>query len=73
MTKVIYKVRMLDTLGKEIAEFGFYEDVLDAERRRAEVAAMIVMPGILDILKLELQLARSTNEKPHHEDFYDFK
>jgi hypothetical protein len=73
MTKVIYKVRMLDALGKEVAEFGYYEDSFDAERRRAEVASMVVMPGILDILKIELQLAKSDNEEHQQEDFYEFK
>jgi hypothetical protein len=75
MTKVIYKVRMLDMVGKEVAEFGFYEDSLDAERRRAEVASMTMMPGILDITSVELTLAKV---KPVHEerskkDYYDFK
>jgi len=45
----IYKVRFLDELGKEIAEFGFYEDLGDAERRRAEVASRISQRGSLEI------------------------
>ena len=45
----IYKVRFLDTTGKEVAEFGFYEVLPDAERRRAEVASHISQPGTLEI------------------------
>jgi hypothetical protein len=76
MTKVIYKVRMLDFLGKEIAEFGFYEDNLDADRRRAEVASMTMMSGgTLDIIKIELQLATNLRlqEEENIQNYYNFK
>jgi len=45
----IYKVRFLDELGKEVAEFGFYEDLGDAERRRGEVAKKVRQRGVIDI------------------------
>ena len=45
----IYKVRFLDVLGKEIAEFGFYESPDDARRRGVEVSKIIQAPGTIDI------------------------
>jgi len=50
----IHKVRLLDVLGKEVAEFGFYEDYEDAERRRAEVASMIHSPGTLEVRSISV-------------------
>jgi len=50
----VHKVRLLDVLGKEVAEFGFYEDLEDAERRRAEVASMIKVPGTLEVRSISV-------------------
>jgi len=45
----IYKVRFLDVVGKEVAEFGFYESPDDARRRALEVSKLVKSPGTMDI------------------------
>ncbi len=50
----IYKVRIIDKLGKELGECGFYEDLLDAEKRRAEVAYLARQNVELDIRHIEV-------------------
>lgn len=58
MEIIVYKVRFLDVIGKEIAEFGFYEDEDDARRRLIEVNSMAKGPGKLEIR--EIKVVRST-------------
>ena len=70
----IYKVILLDYLGKEIAEFGFYECKFDAEKRRAEVAAILTHPGILEIRTIDI--IASSYKEPESEpeaEIYDLK
>ncbi len=50
----IYKVRFLDVIGKEVAEFGFYENKDDARRRMLEVKPLITMPGTMDIREISV-------------------
>ena len=53
-TLKIYKIRFLDIMGHEVAEFGFYESKRDAERRWHEVQDKINMPGSLDIREISV-------------------
>ena len=74
----IYKVRFLDTLGKEVAEFGFYESKFDAEKRRAEVANLIKMKGVLDIRTIEVipdseKAEKVKNKQDENSSYYSLK
>jgi hypothetical protein len=71
----IYNVRFLDVFGKEVAEFGFYEDEGDAQRRRAEVASHIKQEGLLEIRKIVPQPPSEFTERRKRErkDHYDLK
>ena len=72
----IYKVRFLDMLGKEVAEFGFYECKDDARRRKLEVSRLIKQEGNIEIREITPKppskfIDRRTR-KPK-KDFYEFK
>jgi hypothetical protein len=75
----IYKVRMVDILGQEVAEFGFYESRIDAARRLYEVKKMVTKPGALEIR--EIDVLRDSKEiaaeagitEEELKNFYDFK
>jgi len=69
----IYKVRFLDELGKEVAEFGFYEDKGDAERRRAEVALFVKQRGSLEIREITPNPPSQFFDRRKERDHYDFK
>ena len=71
----IYKVRFLDVLGKEQAEFGFYEAREDAERRRAEVAILVKQPGTIEIRVIVPEPPSQFFERraPRTENTYEFK
>ncbi len=57
----IYKVRFLDVLGKEIAEFGFYEDKKDAERKKKEIALILKAPGLLEVRTIGVIVSTKKN------------
>ena len=70
----IYKVRLIDNIGKEVAEFGFFQDQSDAVRRRLEVSRHITQPGTLDIRKIEVQDSSEHQDPPQQTlDYYTLK
>ena len=69
----IYKVRFLDVLGKEVAEFGFYESKDDAERRRREVAPMITSPGTLEVRPISIIPSAKQVAEDFNIDYYVLK
>ncbi len=77
MQASIFKVRFLNLLGKEVAEFGYFESELDAESRRAEVARTIykrTLPsekGTMDILKIKVEL--NSKRQPPIAEHYEIK
>ena len=80
MTFKIYKVRILDPLGVEVAECGFYLDREDAEKRRAEVARTIRdhSKNLLDIREITVNgsipcIKPEVKDKHENKDHYDFK
>ena len=50
----IFKVRFTDIMGKEVAEFGFYEEEGDARRRMLELASLVSGPGKLEIRVIDV-------------------
>lgn len=77
MTFKIYKVRILNSLGVEIAECGFYSSYSDAERRRAEVAKTIKnhSANSIDIREINVNGSIPTNKQKSFEKklYYNFK
>jgi len=72
--KKIYKVRYLDSLGKEAAEFGFYESREDAMIRWNEVVNLIKMPGSMDIREITvIPDTKKQHESKTRKNFYEFK
>lgn len=73
----IYKVRILDRLGVEIAECGFYSLKEDAERRRAEVAKTIKNHAVnlLDIREINVNgpVPIDKTKKSKEKSYYDLK
>ena len=61
---IIYKVRLLNQFGVEVAEFGFFEDKDDAITRRLEVLNKISMPGELEIREIEVQESSKNKGTP---------
>ncbi len=59
----IYRVRVSDNRGIEVATFGYYADKLDAEKRRAEIARGKYAPGRVDVV--EITVVPSSTYKPH--------
>jgi len=72
--KKIYKVRFLDALGHEVAEFGFYEDRADAMKRWHELIGKINMPGSLDIREISVVPSSKKMEDMYGEvSYYELK
>ena len=75
----IYKVRLLDDLGKEVAEFGFYADKDEAIKRRLEVLQKVTQPNVtLEIRTIEVQGQCKVTEnfrkaKEDLKSFYELK
>jgi len=70
----IYKVRYLDVIGREVAEFGFYESRSDAMRRWHEVQPLVKMPGRMDIREISVVPdTKKSIESEYNNDIYDFK
>jgi hypothetical protein len=71
----IYKVRFLDVVGKEVAEFGFYESRSDAISRAGEVTNMISMPGTLDIREITVieDSYKMANRPRPEKEYYEIK
>jgi len=75
---VIYKVKMNDDQGIEIAVFGYYEDKDDALKRRKEIAQKIHQVKYLEIECIEVIPKTIPKKEPHKvhydtKDFYDVK
>jgi hypothetical protein len=73
-----YKVRFIDVLGKEVAEFGFYENKDDARRRLLEVKKIVSMPGTMDIREIDIvpdsfKLADEFGTTVEEASFYEIK
>ncbi len=77
----IFKVRFLDILGKEVAEFGFYESRVDAMKRWDEIIQTIKSPGYMDIREITVipdsekmtQEDYQRKQEKELKDHYDFK
>ncbi len=72
----IYKVRLIDPLGKEVAEFGFYESRRDAMVRLTEVAELVKSTGTLEIRTISVVPdSDNTNGemKIAEKDYYELK
>jgi hypothetical protein len=70
----IYKVQALDVLGKEIADFGFYEAIEDAERRRGEIAAIMALKGTVEIKEIDVvPSSKKTTKEFEGAPYYELK
>jgi len=69
----IYKVRYIDTLGQEVAEFGFYESRADAMRRWLEVQHLVKMPGQMDIREISVVPDSKKSLNNSASNIYEFK
>ena len=75
---IIYKVRILDELGKEVGEFGFYEDQEDARRRLLEILPKVNPKFNPEIREISIIPSTCATEKAQElskkgEDFYEPK
>jgi len=75
----IYKVRALDPLGKEVAEFGFYEDRGDAVKRMHDVNTKAHSSFVIEIREIhvipssyEIHKAKEL-ESAGEKNFYELK
>ena len=70
----IYKVRYLDLMGVEVAEFGFYESRTDAIKRANEVLSKLKgNKGSLDIREINVIEDSNKQHEISEKDFYDIK
>jgi len=70
----VYKVIYLNHYGEQVAEFGYYKDKLDAEKRVFDVKLKASQNGKVEIQDVFVhESSYETNEDKVMNDVYGFK